>query len=78
MRILNDKEMQEIEGGFNFFSIFSLTNPTSNQKTSQVEKEKDPFLANMKKMFGASAGRDLAKLAQHYKLVSLVNAFMGW
>ncbi|MDV5432730.1 hypothetical protein [Klebsiella quasipneumoniae] len=45
--------------------------------------KKDPaptssFKENMQKMFGASAGRDLAKVAESIGIVDIVNSIFGW
>lgn len=74
MKILSTDDMQYVEGGASIFDkIYNrVVNPT---KPAQTE---DPFMKNMKRTFGASAGRDLAKAAEKYGLVSLVESIFGW
>lgn len=72
--MLNNEEMGQVEGGFSFSDLFSAV--TTSKATTPTKV--DPFMDNMKKMFGASAGRDLAKVAQKYGLVDVVNSIFGW
>lgn len=79
MKTLTNKEMANVEGGFSLESIFSNLFGSGMSKSSNPTKAiDDPFIKNIKKMFGASTGRDLAKLAQKYKLTEVVNSIFGW
>ncbi|HDK6717891.1 TPA: hypothetical protein M2P09_004288 [Klebsiella quasipneumoniae] len=53
-----------------------------NNTPSAPKKEPSPttssFKENMQKMFGASAGRDLAKVAESIGIVDIVNSIFGW
>ncbi|URN99635.1 hypothetical protein NB069_01725 [Leclercia adecarboxylata] len=75
MKILSTEDMQYVEGGASIFDkIYNrVVNPSKTAQTTD-----DPFMKNMKRTFGASAGRDLAKIAEKYGLVSLVESIFGW
>ncbi|WP_193133136.1 hypothetical protein [Klebsiella grimontii] len=78
MKRLTNEEMGQIEGGLSLMSLFSdLFNPATKNKSGS-QPQTDPFEKNMRKMFGATAGRDLAKIAQKYGLVKIVNSIFGW
>lgn len=52
-----------------------------NNTPSTPKKDPAPtssFKENMQKMFGASAGRDLAKVAESIGIVDIVNSIFGW
>ncbi|MEB6379558.1 hypothetical protein MXM41_11540 [Leclercia adecarboxylata] len=77
MRVLSNHEMQHVDGaGPILDSLGSLLYRITNPKNS--DPVVDPFMDNMKKMFGASAGRDLAKIVQKIGLVDVVNSIFGW
>lgn len=50
--------------------------PTVPKKEPAVTSS--AFKENMQKMFGASAGRDLAKVAESIGIVDVVNSIFGW
>lgn len=78
MKRLTNEEMGQVEGGISLISLISdLFNPTTNNK-AESQPQIDPFEKNMRKLFGATAGRDLAKIAQKYGLVKVVNSIFGW
>ncbi|WP_333853554.1 hypothetical protein [Leclercia sp.] len=70
MKILSSQEMGSVEGGASLFAL--------NTVSAKTDTVVDPFMDNMKKMFGATAGRDLAKAAKKFGLVGIVNAIFGW
>lgn len=76
MKKLNNTEMESVNGGFSLFGI-DFSNPVTNNPDQEKAKD-DPFMKNMQKMFGGSAGRDLAKIATKFGLVKVVNSIFGW
>ena len=74
MKTLSTHEMESVQGRASIFDLIisRVTNP------SKPNKAVDPFMDNMKKMFGASAGRDLANVAKKIGLVGVVNSIFGW
>lgn len=87
MKTLSKHEAESVQGGIVLYdnsaaATTPATTPASSSSTSSSSPKAptvvDPFVDHMKKMFGASAGRDLAKLAQKYRLVDVVNSIFGW
>lgn len=79
MKKLTIKEMEDVQGGLSLVDMFGGLFGNNTPKTPDTPSvTDDPFTKNMKKMFGASAGRNLAKLAQKYKVVDVVKSIFGW
>lgn len=74
MKTLSTHDMESVQGGASIFDLI-ITRVTNPSKPNKVV---DPFMDNMKKMFGSSAGRDLANVAKKAGLVEVVNSIFGW
>lgn len=81
MKILSAQEMKSVDGGGVILDTLGSIVNRINSATANAKKNKppvDPFVDNMQKMFGATAGKDLAKIVQSIGLVDVVNSIFGW
>lgn len=58
--------------------VRDIFNNTPSVPRNEPSATSSSFKENMQKMFGASAGRDLAKIAESIGIVDVVNSIFGW